>query len=301
MEIIFDGIAKENHLVAAGVYLPKDFTNIYGTKKDYKDYLLYRFRELVTIEPPARIIELPFDGDLYNQWLVETQKEDCEENRCLWLLSAANHSDILNYLKMKHPILPKEPHDEEITISVDYLMLLPDNISQNLEYIRNKTIRLCKDIVPGIPALKRLSPIRCHGLTVLIGDSFICTDNVEIFTELNLYMTEIVNKYLLLGTYDGKKDDILFIPQKFKLQPNSPNSFIFLPMVLIGSDIEVQYCRELLDEYADIGNLNMFFNFTSNDKNALFYIPENEIIGFLNHLKNFSNNSRKLGHLSRIK
>lgn len=301
MEIIYDGIAKSDHLVAASVYLPRDFSRVFGSKSDYGDYLIYRFRKLVEIDPPANIIEFPFDYDLYDDWLKQNAEVDSEENRCLWAVEVAKNKEVLEYIKLKHPVMPREPSHEETTLFIGYIPATTHTEVKILPEIFDKIINL----FPPLPAFKRLSLLRSSGVVILVGDSFAGMEGIQNLTE---YLMDYVNRHVRIGAYDGKKVEVVKIPFRFKARNKTPDSPVFLPILICGASHDVQYCRELLVYIPDVCSclIKYLFGIT---KPIDYYpmIPWDEIDSFRQYCYIRSNNvvltkrSRKFKLLTRIK
>jgi len=255
---IFDGVAREDHLVAAAVYFPEDYAAFYGSQEDYQDYLLERhnFLEDLYLDEAVRVVHVPFDMADYRRWLTgNTAWTEGPEARSAWALAQAAGEDALEALKQKHPLLPAAPREEELVVSVFFgvvpvLLAVRDDLARIGKRLDSGRLTRIADVfgrnLPGAPVFRRLSPLRCRGMRVFVGDRLthpVHIDDVETALEKQA-----------AGTVD-QPGNILAVPKPYSLsRPDfalEQDSVIFtpalLPLVLVGADDAVNYAENLLE------------------------------------------------------
>ncbi|HUW66380.1 MAG TPA: hypothetical protein VMW83_17105 [Spirochaetia bacterium] len=255
---IFDGVAREDHLVAAAVYFPEDFAAFYGSKEDYQDYLLERhnFLEDLYLDEAVRIVHVPFDPADYRTWLKSHGNwTEGPEARSAWAMARAADEDALNILKKKHSFLPAAPTGEELVVSVFFgvvpvLLAVKDDLTRIGKRLDSGRLTRITDAflqqLPGAPAFKRLSALRCGGMRVFVGDRLthpVHIDDVE--TALEKQASQVLEQ----------PENILAVPRPYSLsRPDfalEQDAVIFtpalLPLVLVGADDSVNYTENLLE------------------------------------------------------
>jgi len=255
---IFDGVAREDHLVAAAVYFPEDFAAFYGSREDYQDYLLERhnFLEELYLDEAVRIVHVPFDPADYRTWLKSHAGwTEGPEARSAWALARAVDEDALNTLKKRYSFLPAAPTGEELVVSVLFgvvpvLLAVKDDltrIGRRLDAARLSRIAgtFLKQ-APGAPSFRRISPLRSYGMRVFVGDRLthpVHIDDVEAALDKQVYQML------------DQRENVLAVPRPYSLsRPDfilEQDAVIFtpalLPLVLVGADDAVNYTENLLE------------------------------------------------------
>jgi hypothetical protein len=251
-------VAREDHLVAAAVYFPEDFAAFYGSKEDYQDYLLERhnFLEDLYLDEAVRIVHVPFDPADYQTWLkAHNGWTEGQEARSAWALARAVDEDALNTLKKKQSFLPSAPTGEELVVSVFFgvvpvLLAVKDDLARIGKRLDAGRLTRVADAfskqLPGAPAFHRLSPLRCGGMRIFVGDRLthpVHIDDVETALEKQVYQVL------------EQPDSILAVPRPYSFsRPDfalEQDAVIFtpalLPLVLVGADDSVNYAENLLE------------------------------------------------------
>jgi hypothetical protein len=258
---IFDGAAREDSLVAAAVYFYPDYEAIYGSGVDsYRDYLLRRHNFLAGLaaEEPVRIVHVPFDPECYAFWLRNNAHwEDGPEARGAWALEVAKNPAALGGLFEKHPTLPAAPVEEELTASVLFgavpaFFAGPDEgAAAGRRLSRRHLAEVAKELrafFAEAPDFQRLSPLRCRGLRVFVGERLVPPERaIEAAGSL-----EDAAKKALAGS-----DPILPVPSGCRVKrPDFPDDVgedrgifapLLFPVVLAGAASEVEYAGKLLE------------------------------------------------------
>ncbi|MCL6559246.1 MAG: hypothetical protein K6U74_10700 [Firmicutes bacterium] len=254
---VFQGIAREDNFVVAAIFSLDDYKEMGHTLDNYKDYLLQRQSCLDEfIYEPVRVVHVPFDRETYEQWLKKNPYwAGTPESYSAWALDMAKNPTALSVLSDKYPIMPAPPMDEEIT-SLVLFGVIPALISDKDE-ARLLAGRLPKEVTDGVlnefkkifyavPGFERLSPLRCRGAKIYVGECLIPPFRVEEFEAA-------CSENILLNLPGG----IAPVPGRCRikvseLQTGLPSEGlamapVLLPVVVVGAAAEVDYCEYLVD------------------------------------------------------
>lgn len=260
---IFPGVARKDNLVAAAVYQLEDYAKYFGGGvEEYKDYLLSRhlfLAELFGESGPLRVVHVPFDAGEFLSWLEANKVwRDDPEGHSAWALDVAEDTATMLRLREKYPILPGVPLDERFVVEVFYvavplivktredLALLGNKLAQeNLTEVAEEFRELFEDV----PAYERVSPLRCRGLRVAVGNRLIIPERVDDITE---YLEELRQEEIGYLEEGG----VVKIPRKYRARQSDlaldgkTNVFlpVFLPVVVAGANSEVRYADWVLRE-----------------------------------------------------
>ena len=244
-------------LLIAGVYMMEDFVKIFNSNLDeYLDYLTWRDKYIFdTVHEcyPLVVVELPFDLELYNQWLNELSLIDSEENRVSFIEHAYKHAELRSNLINKYPILPKPPVNQYIAVDVSFVKVffgaysgkeLKDFYSpftkSELESIYNLLIESF-----GFSKFEFLSCFRCQGIKPYIANRLITArcaeDNYE----------DIVDTFL-------GSEDIAELSYNLSYNKNDINGAVncrdgiiaigLYPILLVGDIRSVHYYKYIMSE-----------------------------------------------------
>ncbi len=249
---IFPGISREDELVAAPVYFPEDYP---GDPEEYKDYLLERDAFLCDLAhtDAVRIIEFPFSAPRFKKWLASNpqwEKVDVYEAHSAWALDVAKDPGELAAVVKERPCLPAPPFGEEIGTLVLYGIVptvLEIDATVNPmggrlpEELTNLVLAEFRRLLSACPPYRRLSRLRCTGLKVHVGDRFVAPDAAEEFED-----------YVRSGAVRDLEEPVLHVPRRFRPHTVDGNyegealfTFSLLPVVLVGSGVELDYCEGL--------------------------------------------------------
>jgi len=259
---IFDGAAREDTLVAAAVYYYPDYEAIHGSGVDsYRDYLLRRHNFLMGLaaKEPVRVVHVPFDPERYASWLRKNAHwQDGPEARGAWALEVAKDPAELNSLLEKHPALPAAPLEEELTTSVlfgavpAFFVDSDEAAAAGRRLPRERLADVAKELrafFAEAPDFQRISPLRCRGLRVFVGERLVPPERaVEAEEALEDTALEMLDgSEQLLPVPAGCRVRRTDFPEEVD---EGKNVFapLLLPVVLAGAASEVEYAESLLEE-----------------------------------------------------
>ncbi|NHM26251.1 hypothetical protein G7K71_04405 [Desulfofundulus sp. TPOSR] len=249
-------------MVAAGIYLPEDYTAMFAQGiEDYKDYLLrrYNFLQELTEKEAVRIVQVPFDREWYVKWLRNNPHwEDGAEARSAWALEMAKNPAALEKVLSLHPVLPAPPLDEELTVLVFYGIIpvvLEDlrevgAVSGRLPHEDIERIALeARQFFADVPEFSMLSPLRCRGMRIFVGDRLVAPPKARAFEDhVKDAAWELLNTGEIVIPVSSacrvRRSDL-----EDDLAGEGPLLLLPLfPVILVGAASEINFCEDLVEE-----------------------------------------------------
>ena len=251
---IFPGIAREGNLVAATVYFPED----YPGKLEYGDYLLERHDYLSELiySDAVRVISVPFSRGSFERWLESNpcwkKADSATKAHSAWALDVAKSPQTLADLFSERPYLPAPPLQEKTNVLVIYGIVptvihadaatnpmsgrLPRSLAELVHAEFQQYFSAC-------PPFRQLGELRCSGLKIHVGDRFVAASALDEF-----------EVYALSETVKHIQSPLLHVPRHCRVnvaRPDGPEgeallTFSLLPVVLVGSGVELDYCEGLI-------------------------------------------------------
>lgn len=261
---IHEGVAREGNVVAAAYYTPEDYGRLFGKGLDeYKDYLIERqdFLDGIKNTEAVKIIHVPFDPDDYKEWFKKKVAWlDGSEARSAWALEKAKDPAALRALSEKYPVRPAAPVEEKREARA-FGALVPLFLAEEDEaraagrrLPRERLLSFAsklKELLAGTEEYTKISALRCKGVKLFIGERFVSvskTDEAE----------DILEQEALKLADDEGADAIMNVPSPCRVRGSEipcgeeEEGFVLLPVVLpvvlVGSVSELDYCERLLED-----------------------------------------------------
>ena len=261
---IHEGVAREGNVVAAAYYMPEDYGRLFGKGlEEYKDYLIERqdFLEGIKNTEAVKIIHVPFDPDDYKEWFKKKVAWlDGSEARSAWALEKARDPAALRELYEKYPVRPAAPVEEKREARA-FGALVPLFLAEEDE-VRAAGRRLpreqllsfaseLKEALAGTEEYTKISPLRCKGVRMFIGERFVPVSRADEAENI------LEQEALKLADNEGT-DAIMNVPSPCRVRGSEvpcgeeEGGFVLLPVVLpvvlVGSVSELDYCERLLED-----------------------------------------------------
>lgn len=284
-------------LIVSPTYLWKEFRELNGgTIEDYKDYLIIHedIIESTQEENTARVLNIPFDKPTYESWLKTRFIQDREimESHATWAYNISQNPKQLRRLLKKHPILPKAPQQEKGIVGIYYAVLM-------LSITSPKVAAFTKDIpykdlnrvlfelqeFCNFKKYKPISKVRCNGIQIFIGNSFVSPVELEKLEE-HLYRSVV--------TLSGTQKQIIVIPQAHRIDQYLVKIIdeydqilmpLALPIITSGASGETVFFESILKEhkheleYVSEAILRMLYDndITDETNNTVFIVNNRDI------------------------
>ena len=223
----------------------------------YKDYLLERekFLDDVWREDIVKIFHVPFDEELYREWLEKSACfKDGPQARTAWIVDAVADSRKLSELLEKHPLIPRASFEEKTEVSVIFLAV-PATV-RSPEDVLTFTDRFSVAEVTEIyhacltyfdtESFQQISKLRSKGMKVILGDGLIMPDRAfdcaEYYRNVALGVEGAVPVPRALRPDGSDVRRLSLLVKKFNPAP----VLGLYPLVLVGCGRDVAYCEGFL-------------------------------------------------------
>ncbi|SMB97113.1 hypothetical protein SAMN00808754_1760 [Thermanaeromonas toyohensis ToBE] len=250
---LFDGVARRDHLVVAAVLGLDDYKEIYGKgTEDYLDYLIELEDALLTVDPPAKVVRVPFHREMYRKWLEGSSWRDGPEARSAWALEVVQNAELFERLRAERPVLPRAPEEEREVIETLYLPC--PLVCEEEADVQRLAHQLDPEVLakfhgsilkhmPAVPPYRKLSKLRAQGVALMLGDRLI--------EPINAYEVEDHFDSAFLGDISTA---IVKVPRHFRIKPPELEIEVYpvlvavlLPVVLRGAEEDVEFLGEWLE------------------------------------------------------